>query len=186
MRSDGYVKVVDLLKTDKLKDEDLNLAKLKELVATNAKQRYNLMSELTYDGEEEWWIRANQGHSLKNIQLDMKPITALSDIPTGIAVHGTMLAAWNSIRSEGLSKMNRNHIHLAQGISGDNVISGMRKSCQVFIFIDVQKAIDAGLKFFLSDNGVVLTEGDERGLLKSEFFLRVEDSKRVELTDWRQ
>ena len=38
--------------------------------------------------------------------------------------------------------MDRHHIHLATGIFGDDkVISGMRKSCDVLIYIDVVKAI---------------------------------------------
>lgn len=68
------------------------------------------------------------------------------------------------------------------------------------IFIDVAKAldagnrtivlifgmcnVDAGIKFFLSDNGVVLTEGNERGFLLPEYFQRIEDAKRVEITGW--
>jgi 2'-phosphotransferase len=53
----------------------------------------------------------------------------------------------------------------------------MRRSSQVFIYINVQKAIDAGIKFFLSDNGVVLTPGNESGFLKPEFFERVITAK---------
>jgi 2'-phosphotransferase len=53
----------------------------------------------------------------------------------------------------------------------------MRKSSQILIFVNVRKALDAGIKFHLSDNGVVLTEGDETGYLKPEFFERVEDAK---------
>lgn len=81
--------------------------------------------------------------------------------------------------------MKRNHIHLAQGISTTNAISGLRASAQILIFIDVPKALEAGIKFALSDNGVVLTEGDqESGFLKPEFFLRVEDMKRNALPGW--
>ena len=53
----------------------------------------------------------------------------------------------------------------------------MRTASQIFIFINVKKALDAGIEFFLSDNGVILTEGDDRGFLGPEFFERVEDSK---------
>ena len=95
--------------------------------------------------------------------------------------------------------MSRNHIHLAQGVPGSGVISGilpgglsycgnmlimppgMRKSSEILIYIDVQKAIDAGLKFYLSANGVVLSEGDDRGYIKPEFFSRVETVKGVPL-----
>ena len=87
---------------------------------------------------------------------------------------------------EGLSKMKRNHIHLAQGKGGKDVISGMRRSSQVFIYIDVDRAIAAGIKFELSNNGVVLTEGDERGFLPARFFQKVEDAKGQPLPGWSE
>jgi 2'-phosphotransferase len=97
--------------------------------------------------------------------------------------------------------MKRNHIHLAQGVAGENVISGlsiisnptrqilkiptgMRNSSQILIFINVRKALDAGIKFFFSDNGVILTEGNGLGILGPDFFLRVEDAKRVPIPGW--
>lgn len=60
----------------------------------------------------------------------------------------------------------------------------MRKSCQILIYIDVQKALDASIPFELSSNGVVLTAGDNHGFLSPNFFKRVEDSKRVPLQGW--
>jgi 2'-phosphotransferase len=51
----------------------------------------------------------------------------------------------------------------------------MRHSAKILIYIDVQKALDAGIKFWLSENGVVLTEGDERGFLMQKFFEKVVD-----------
>ena len=74
--------------------------------------------------------------------------------------------------------MNRQHIHFAQGLSGDDsVISGMPRTSSVIIFLDVSKALGAGLKFYVSENGVVLTPGNERGLVPTEFFSRVEAAK---------
>lgn len=52
----------------------------------------------------------------------------------------------------------------------------MRKSSQILIFVDVQKALDAGVPFYLSANGVVLTEGDE-GFISPTYFQRVEFAK---------
>ncbi|RPD64155.1 hypothetical protein L226DRAFT_552096 [Lentinus tigrinus ALCF2SS1-7] len=176
MRKDGYVRVNDLLALPKMRE--LNLEALQDIVKGDAKGRYSLVLEANPDGgEESWWIRANQGHSMKSVVLDLEPISSHSDIPTGIAVHGTNKAAWEVIKEQGLSKMSRNHIHLAQGVPGSGVISGMRKSSDILIYINVQEAIDAGLKFYLSANGVVLTEGDDRGYLKPEFFSRVETAK---------
>ncbi|EJF64054.1 hypothetical protein DICSQDRAFT_125141 [Dichomitus squalens LYAD-421 SS1] len=188
MRPDGYVRLDELLARPKLRE--LDFATLQEIVKNDAKSRYSLVLEADPNSSEEaWWIRANQGHSMKTVVLDLEPIQSHADIPTGIAVHGTTKRAWESISAtsleeQGLSKMSRNHIHLAQGVAGSGVISGMRSSSQILIFIDVQKAIDAGIKFYLSANGVILTEGDEKGFLHPEFFSRVQTADGKPLTGW--
>lgn len=61
----------------------------------------------------------------------------------------------------------------------------MKTSSKVFIFVDVQKALDAGIKFFMSGNGVVLSEGDANGFLLPEFFKRVENDKRQPFPGWK-
>lgn len=154
----------------------------------------------------------------QTVKLDLQPIGSISDIPTGVAVHGTNARAWElisassyclvscipaeyNVETQGLSKMTRNHIHLAQGVSGSGVVSGtkfttstcaslteptgIRNSANILIYVDVQKALDAGLKFFLSSNGVVLTEGDESGYLSPQFFQRVTDKEGNELGGWQ-
>ncbi|KAI0630621.1 KptA family-domain-containing protein [Trametes polyzona] len=183
MRPDGYVRVDELLQRPKMRD--LTFEALQEIVRSDAKGRYSLVQEVDAEtGKEAWWIRANQGHSLKTVVLDLEPIKYAADIPTGIAVHGTTKRAWEAIKDQGLSKMTRNHIHLAQGVAGSGVISGMRSSSQILIYVDVQKAIDAGYKFYISANGVVLTEGDERGFLPTQFFSRVETADGQAIPGW--
>ncbi|ESK86532.1 trna phosphotransferase 1 [Moniliophthora roreri MCA 2997] len=173
MRPDGFVKVNDLLSNQRLKSQNVDFGMLKGIVAADAKQRYGLISEKNEAGEDEWWIKANQGHSIKAVKLELRPILAISDIPSGVAIHGTDKQAWETISKQGLSKMKRNHIHLAQGLTGQT-ISGMRKSATVFIYVNVALAISDGIKFFLSDNGVVLSEGDKTGLLSPRYFEKVE------------
>ncbi|KAF9485594.1 hypothetical protein BDN70DRAFT_871264 [Pholiota conissans] len=217
MRSDGYVKVVDLLNHPKLHAQGLDLERIKDIVRADSKQRYDLILESAAGVKLEvfgaravtppsqagpsvsvpsettttttvkdgiWWIKARQGHSIKTVKLELRPILSVSDIPTGMAVHGTNPEAWKSIAKTGLSKMKRNHIHLAQNVAGSGVISGMRTSSKVLIYVDVQKAIDAGIKFWFSENGVVLTEGDEKGFLLTRFFEKVVDSNESEITGW--
>jgi len=187
MRPDGYVRVNDLLASPRLSSSTtpLDLTMLQRIVENDSKQRYMLLEgpdEAAPTAGAVWWIRANQGHSLEEVKLDLKPILSAADIP--MAVHGTSRTAWKLISVQGLSRMTRNHIHLAQGVPEDGVISGMRKSAQVLIYIDVQKALVAGISFYLSENGVVLTEGDERGFLTAAYFLRVEDRQGRPLPGW--
>jgi len=54
------------------------------------------------------------------------------------------------------------------------VISGMRSSASVFVWVDVRRSVEeGGLKWWRSANGVVLTEGDERGFVRLKWIKRV-------------
>lgn len=117
------------------KFKDVTMEQIKHVVDTNDKKRYELTQM-----NDAWYIRATQGHSLEKVVADqlLEQITGPLDTPI---IHGTTQKAWKSIQKQGLSKMNRNHIHFAIGLPDDpNVMSGIRKSSEVFIYIDVDKA----------------------------------------------
>jgi 2'-phosphotransferase len=80
----------------------------------------------------------------------------------------------------GLNKMGRNHVHLAIGLPGGEVISGMRASCQVVIDVNVAKAMlgPSKLPFYLSANNVVLCAGLQDGSVPSSNFRSVIDWKK--------
>lgn len=154
-------------------------AELKTVVSDSDKQRFAL---ITIDGKE--YVRANQGHSFPVPDLELKRITKVEDIPTGensaegVVVHGTYRSAWKLIKQSGLSKMTRNHIHFAIGTPGEShVISGMRSTCQVLIYVDVAKAIADGIDFFLSENQVVLSGGNAEGFIPPTYFKAVLDAE---------
>ena len=54
------------------------------------------------------------------------------------------------------------------------VISGIRKTAALYVWVDVKKSIEiGGLRWWKSANEVILTEGDERGMVPLEFVNRV-------------
>ena len=57
------------------------------------------------------------------------------------------------------------------------VLSGMRNSSTLLVFLDLERALRegaaVGLKFWMSANGVVLCEGGEGGVVPTEFFGKV-------------
>ena len=55
------------------------------------------------------------------------------------------------------------------------IVSGMRETSTILMFLDLRKAMDKGLAFYLSENGVVLCEGDAQGIIGLELFERVAD-----------
>ncbi|KAJ3052665.1 hypothetical protein HK097_005903 [Rhizophlyctis rosea] len=180
MRPDGYALVDDVLRHNRLKG--ITLETLIHIVDTNDKKRYTLKTEqvtIEVNGEavtkDVYYIRANQGHSITTVEVEMQEITSPSDAP--IVVHGTYRKFWPSIAREGLKAMSRQHIHFASGKFGEEgVTSGMRKNCDLFIYVDLTKALDDGIKFLRSANGVILSAGND-GVLSPKYFLKVEDNK---------
>jgi 2'-phosphotransferase len=162
--------------------EDIKIA-----VTDNAKQRFSMKPNpafaITPDPASEepsdWVIRANQGHSIAvDSSALLVPITiAAGNVPEKV-VHGTYYGNYQSIvESGGLKKMGRNHIHFSTGLpeDGESVISGMRNDAELLIYIDIQRSLkDGGVSWWLSENGVVLTEGGEDGILSTKYWKRVE------------
>lgn len=55
------------------------------------------------------------------------------------------------------------------------VISGMRKDASILIWVDLRRSLEeGGLKWWRSANGVVLTEGNEDGVVEMRWVRRVE------------
>ncbi|CAO3623586.1 unnamed protein product [Cunninghamella blakesleeana] len=136
--------------------------------------RYHLEKE---NEGRDLYIRANQGHSLKNVdQIELESLTKA--LP--IVIHGTTLENWSLIKqSEGLSKMNRNHIHLATGLPNDlSIRSGVRSSSQIhiYVYIDMENALNDEITFYRSKNGVILTEG-KNSILPLKCFKSVVDKQ---------
>ncbi|KAM4617812.1 tRNA 2'-phosphotransferase 1 isoform 1-T3 [Discoglossus pictus] len=166
MASDGFVPLSSLLALSQFRA--ISQGDIERVVSSNDKQRFTLRYSEP-DGPLE--IRANQGHSLQ-VEVDLTPLGV--ELPHQ-AIHGTYLRHWPLIHKEGLSRMNRTHIHLTTELpeTASSVISGMRGNCEVAIFIDLPKAVADGILFFWSSNGVLLTPGDTNGLLLPKYFLSV-------------
>ncbi|KAJ3213414.1 hypothetical protein HK099_007404 [Clydaea vesicula] len=79
IRKDGYLALDELKKLKKLKGKTLD--DFKEVVENDNKQRYNLIME-----NDVWYIRANQGHSITSIEVEMKEIVLPEDLPTVLAM----------------------------------------------------------------------------------------------------
>ncbi len=189
MTPDGFVPLDVVLSLPEF--QRFSVADVTEVVRTNDKQRLGLM----YGGEviricdagsavppdakpSEVKIRANQGHSISGLSDAelLTPVTLAEAEAEGLrVVHGTYKETWPLIeRSGGLSRMARKHVHFAKTL---DAVSGMRKSADLCVWVDVAKGIKGGLEWFISTNGVVLTPGDERGFVSLEFVTEVVERK---------
>ncbi|OWM64933.1 hypothetical protein CDL15_Pgr028651 [Punica granatum] len=132
------------------------------------KQRFSLLEEAG-----ELLIRANQGHTVKAVETEnlLKPILSAEEVP--VCVHGTYKKNLKLILETGLNRMQRLHVHFSRGLPTDGeVISGMRRDVNVLIFLGVRKALEDGMKLYVSDNQVILTEGFE-GVVPVKYFEKI-------------
>ncbi|KAL2337462.1 hypothetical protein Fmac_011908 [Flemingia macrophylla] len=174
MRSDGFVKVNDLLKLNLKTFANIPLRShtiddIREAVRKDNKQRFSLIEE-----NGELLIRANQGHTVTAVETDslLKPILSAEEFP--VCVHGTYRKNLESILGSGLKRMKRLHVHFSCGLPTDGeVISGMRRDVNVLIFLDVRRALEEGMKLYISDNMVILTEGFD-GVVPPKYFEKIE------------
>lgn len=160
---DGYVPVRVLLQQRGLREATLQ--DVRQVVAFNQKKRFVLETR-----EGELWIRAQQGHSHSaGNAIDMSQVLTKITTPMPYCVHGTSHSAYKSIKLQGISRMGRTHIHFA---SSPHATSGFRKHSQILVHIDMAKAMEDGILFFQSGNGVILSEGIN-GIIPPAYFKEV-------------
>jgi 2'-phosphotransferase len=151
---------------------------LKELVNTGEVRRF----ELSYTTPIPR-IRAYEGHTITTIPSLTKPgVRLVVDEPDDgyttlaaveYALHGTyleVLEGESGILKRGLSTMGRNVVHFGKGIRGEaNIVSGMRADCTAYVWVNVHRAIRAGLEFFELGNGTIVCPGDKDGRIPPAF-----------------
>lgn len=139
----GWASVDDLLRQLNLHGEKLTRDILKEVVATNTKNRFKLNENLMM-------IRASQGHSIDiDLNYELKE-------PPSLLFHGTAERNLASIQKEGLQKMNRHHVHLSADQETAHKV-GQRHGKPVVLVVRALTLFEEGHPFYLSENGVWLT-----------------------------
>ena len=117
---------------------------LHTVVAENDKQRFQFSEDRTL-------IRATQGHSV-DVELGYEKSS-----PPDVLCHGTPTKFVDSIRTTGLTKQKRHHVHLHvdQNLAAS---VGQRRGQAVVLTIDAKQMEADGFDFFVSPNGVWLTD----------------------------
>ena len=130
----------------------MNIDILQRIVSTDDKMRYSF-------SQDKGKIRANQGHSC-NVDMRFKEA-----YPPCELYHGTAKELISSIMTEGLIHGSRQYVHLSSDvITAENV--GKRHGEPVVLWVDAVRMVNDGYKFYLSDNGVWLTEGVPVGYIR--------------------
>ena len=130
--------------SDLIANHGYTMELLDEIVKTNIKKRYEY-------SEDKSKIRARQGHSI-NVDVELKETT-----PLDMLYHGTAETTVPAILKEGIIKGSRLHVHLSQ-TEETAVNVGKRQGEPTILRIDAKQMSEDGIKFYLSNNGVWLTD----------------------------
>jgi putative RNA 2'-phosphotransferase len=141
---EGWTDVTVLLQQMKKFNREISFEELDYLVENNPKKRYSF-------NKDKSKIRANQGHSVQ-VDLGLKSVS-----PPDVLFHGTADRFLESIREKGLVKMNRHHVHLSADEETASKV-GKRHGRLVMLKVDSKRMADEGFDFYLSENGVWLTD----------------------------
>ena len=159
----GYVSVEQLNSCSFIRYLRLSRNDLDWIIENNNKQRIGYNEDRTH-------IRCHQGHSGSILQLlDSNQIYRLVIDSSEIipCMHGTYNENLKGIYNNGLLPMNRHMVHMTKRRNF------FRKSIQVVIHIDVIPAMVDGMKFYVSYNGVILTNGIDGGI-SPKYFSKIE------------
>ncbi|MCH2045501.1 MAG: RNA 2'-phosphotransferase [Saprospiraceae bacterium] len=142
----GWVNTQELIQKCQEENPRLNLTmeNLTIVVDSNAKKRFAFNTDKSK-------IRASQGHSIP-IDLGYQP-----KVPPTILYHGTASRFLESILSKGLEKGNRHHVHLSKDIATALQV-GQRHGKPILLEISALRMYEQGYTFFISENGVWLTD----------------------------
>lgn len=121
---------------------------IEKIVETNDKKRFEY-------NEDKTMIRARQGHSI-DVDVELTEV-----VPPDVLYHGTSMVNHQLIKEQGLNKMARQHVHLTDCLETAKKV-GMRHAHDInnlLVFkVMTKEMYDDGYKFFLSNNGVYLTD----------------------------
>ena len=140
----GWADIKELLQKSAVHNQSFSMEELKEIVASNDKQRFIINEDATK-------IRANQGHSIE-VELNLA-----SQIPPEYLYHGTVAKFLPAIKTEGLKKMSRRHVHLSKDIETAQRV-GNRRGEALILRIRSLAMQKNGFIFYLSENEVWLTD----------------------------
>lgn len=140
----GWVDVKILIQRINEHGIQLNREMLDHIVATNPKKRFAYNENCDR-------IRASQGHS---VEVDLGYV---AQKPPDILYHGTGEKWVESILKTGLEKKSRSHVHLSADHETAKIV-GSRHGKPFIFLIRADEMHAAGFQFFLSENGVWLTD----------------------------
>ena len=142
--TEGWADIGELINKAAKNGRELTREDILRVVAESDKKRFGL-------SEDGLRIRAVQGHSTKAVDIDFVP-----KAPPDLLFHGTAKRFLESIRVQGLAPGDRQYVHLSADAETATAV-GTRHGKPIVLTVRAGAMADAGVLFYLSENGVWLT-----------------------------
>ena len=137
----GWANVNTIVTVLKQKYPGFTRETLDQIVAEDSKGRYSF-------NKDRSCIRANQGHSIPNVVIEMEIAE-----PPELLYHGTATRFLDAIMQEGLKPMTRQFVHISPDME-TAIKTGKRHGKPVVLIINARQFVDDGNELYLSANGV--------------------------------
>lgn len=142
----GYVQIEELLfalNKSSHYPKGITLEDLQRVIEISDKKRLEIKEDK---------IRALYGHSFST------KIEKVSALPPEILYHGTSHSALERILKEGLKPMKRQYVHLSVDQETAIQVGKRRDESPVLLCVDTKSALKFGIKFYLGNDKVWLSE----------------------------
>jgi len=162
----GWANVDELMSGMQAQGKTVELSDLEYVVVNDSKAKPGKPGRYSFN-EDKTKIRANYGHSISGLDLELELVSGRK-LPNWL-YHGTISTFMSSIEKDGLLPMSRNQVHLSPDIETAHEVAGRRKKKdnEIHIFkISTVEAVNAGVVFYKSKNGVYLTDAIPAWLLR--------------------
>jgi len=141
----GWADVTDVCKELKITREQLQ-----EIVDTDEKGRYKLVTP-KFGGDSV--IKAVQGHSTPQVAMEF-PVA----VPPRVLYHGTPVRNLDSIIENGLNSGERQYVHLSADLETATQVGLRGTTKAVILQIGAEAMHNDGVEFYLAENGVWLVD----------------------------
>jgi len=172
MQSDGYALVDDLANSC-----HADPAQIIEVTKMPGKQRFQTM----HDGQF-LWIRATHGHTLKTVDVKSGLYVEIK-MPLPVLVHAVSGDSVAMVLAKGLSRGGRPHLLFVDSDQEEKLKLGFQESCNILVYVNMAKAMFAGIPFDWAPDGMVVSSGlpekkarrknEKAGTIPPDFILRV-------------
>lgn len=171
-RPDGYVRVYDMLQH--LQWYNVNLDEFRDFLAKTQPGRFQFTLEpdahCSLDPQRLWWMRKATYPKKQNIDLAQKRILRPDQLPH--AVYKAPASEWGELKNCGIRPTIRRKKGLIVLSPRDYIEENTDPVNTSFIYIslDVEKALRAGVDFYKSRQANILSPGDRTGVIRPSLF----------------